>query len=205
MKLYEMAAAPNPRRVRMFLAEKGLLGHVKTVELDLKKGEHLTPEFAKLNPMKRVPVLELPDGATLAETMAICRYFEAQFPKTPNLLGHNSFEIAYVEQWLRWLEFNFFLPVGMAFQHLTDYFAETKTQHTGWGEECKQNAVAFLNFLNDELKDSEWLCLNRISAADITAFCTLEFARVVDIRIQPEHKHLNKWYQRMAKRDSANV
>lgn len=205
MKFYEMAAAPNPRRVRMFLAEKGLLTHIQRIEIDLKSGEHLTPEFAALNPMKRVPVLELHDGLTICETMAICRFFEAQFPKTPKLLGDTSFEIAHIEQWLRWLEFNFFLPVGMAFQHLTDYFAETKNQHTAWGQECKQNAEAFLNFLNTELKDSQWLCLDRLTAADITAFCTLEFARVVDIRIQPEHKHLQDWYERMAKRDSANA
>ncbi|RUO42761.1 glutathione S-transferase [Aliidiomarina taiwanensis] len=205
MKFYEMAAAPNPRRVRMFLAEKGLLGHLKRIEIDLKKGEHLTPDFAALNPMKRVPVLELQDGSTIAETMAICRYFEEQFPKTPKLLGETSFEVAHIEQWLRWLEFNFFLPVGMAFQHLTDYFAETKVQHTEWGEECKQNAEGFMGFLDKHLKDNTWICYDRFTAADITAFCTLEFARVVDIRIQPEHKHLQAWYDRMLKRDSANV
>lgn len=79
MKIYEMARAPNPRRVRMFLEEKGLLNKVEFIELDLTKGENLTPEFKALNPMKKVPVLQLDDGTSIAETMAICRYFEERF------------------------------------------------------------------------------------------------------------------------------
>ncbi len=205
MKLYEMAIAPNPRRVRMFLAEKDLLDQVERIELDLQKGENLTPEFIAKNPMKKVPVLELDDGTCIAETMAICRYFEEQFPDSLNLLGRNAKESAEIEQWQRWLEFGFFLPTGMAFQHLSGYFKDRMTTHEAWGNECRINVEKFFHFLNKQLEGKTWVCADRFTAADITAFCTLEFARVVQVRILPEQKNLQAWYERIQSRNSANA
>lgn len=205
MKLYEMAKAPNPRRVRMFLAEKGLLDHVKRVEIDLKEGENLTPEFVAKNPMKTVPVLELNDGTCISESMAICRYMEQQFPNTQNLLGKTSRESALIEQWQRWLEFQFFLPTGMAFQHLTGYFEDRMTTNEAWGNDCKLKVERFYDFLDEQLQGETWICVNRFTVADITAFCTIQFARVIDVRILPEHKNLQAWYKRMESRDSAKV
>jgi len=92
MKLYETRTAPNPRRVRIFLAEKGLLDTVELIQIDLQKGENLTSEFAARNPLKKVPVLELPDGSCVAETMAICRYFEEAYPDSKPLLGRSALE-----------------------------------------------------------------------------------------------------------------
>ncbi|MCC5855192.1 MAG: glutathione S-transferase family protein [Idiomarina sp.] len=205
MKLYEMAIAPNPRRVRMFLAEKGLLDQVERVELDLQKGENLTPEFVAKNPLKKVPVLELDDGTCIAETMAICRYFEESYPDTMNLLGATPLEKAQIEQWLRWVEFYFFLPTGMAFQHLSGYFKDRMTPNIPWGEECKTNIEKFFHFLNKHLTQHSWLCCDRYTAADINAFCTLEFARVVGVRIKPEQTHLQDWFDRVKNRPTASV
>jgi len=136
MKIFETRTAPNPRRVRMFMAEKGLLDKAEFVEIDIQKGENLTPEFVARNPMKKVPVMELDDGTCIAETMAICRYFEEAYPDTPKLMGETAAEKAQVEQWLRWLEFYFFMPTGMCFQHTTGYFKDRMNPIKEWGEEC---------------------------------------------------------------------
>lgn len=205
MKIYEMARAPNPRRVRMFLEEKGLLNKVEFIELDLTKGENLTPEFKALNPMKKVPVLQLDDGTSIAETMAICRYFEERFNDSPTLLGDTPLEKAQVEQWLRWLEFYFFMPTGMCFQHSTGYFKDRMKPIPEWGEVCHDNVLKFLGFLEKHLADNDFLCLQRFTAADINAFCTIEFARVVDIRIGDEHPNLKAWLTRIKQRHSASV
>ena len=133
MKLFETRTAPNPRRVRMFLAEKGLLDQVELVQVDIEKGENLSPDFVARNPMKKVPVLELDDGTCIAETMAICRYFEESYPDTPSLLGESPLEKAQVEQWLRWIEFYFMMPTGMCFQHTTGYFKDRMNPIKEWG------------------------------------------------------------------------
>ena len=111
MKLYEMAKAPNPRRVRMFLAEKGLLDKVERIEIDLSKGENLSDSFKAKNPMQKVPVLELDDGSFICETTAICHYFENQYPDSPKLLGDNANDKAIIEQWTRWVDFYLFYPI----------------------------------------------------------------------------------------------
>ncbi|KFZ30624.1 glutathione S-transferase [Pseudidiomarina salinarum] len=206
MKLYETAIAPNPRRVRMFLAEKELLDQVEFVEIDLLKGENRTAEFAARNPMKKVPVLELDDGNHIAETMAICRYFEAAYPDAPTMLGDTPREKALVEQWLRWVEFYFFMPTGMCFQHSTGYFKDRMKPIPEWGEECHKNIISFMEFLNSQLADRDYICCDRFTAADINAFTTVEFARVVQIRVSElELPHLQEWYQRIKGRSSASV
>lgn len=207
MQLYETATAPNPRRVRMFLAEKGLLDEVERIEIDLQRGDNLTPEFTEKNPFRKVPVLELADGTTIAETLAICRYFEAAYPASPALLGTDARSIAQIEQWLRWLEFYFMLPVGMCFQHTSGYFKDRMNPIPEWGEDCHRQAGHFYDFLEQHLGQTgqPYLCGDSITAADISAFCTLAFARVVKLRIQPEQPHLAQWYARMSERESAQV
>jgi len=205
MKIYETRTAPNPRRVRMFLAEKGLLEKPEFVQVDIEKGENLTKEFAARNPMKKVPVLELEDGTCIAETMAICRYFEEAFPDTRRLLGDTPLEKAQIEQWLRWIDFYFFLPTGMCFQHTTGYFRDRMTPIREWGEECGKGVADFMAFLDRHLQGREYICCDRLTAADINAFTTVAFARVVKIRIQPEQANLQAWYERMQARPSASV
>lgn len=205
MKLYETKTAPNPRRVRMFLAEKGLLDRVECVEIDLQKGENLTPEFAAKNPMKKVPVLELEDGTCIAETMAICRYFESAYPDTPKLLGDNAQEEAIIEQWSRWLDYYFFIPCGMGFQHTSGFFKDRMTPVQEWGELCVADTQKFMQFLDQHLADKQFICCNKLTTADLTAFAVAAFARVIKLRVDDSLPHLQAWYQRMQKRASAQV
>lgn len=205
MRLYEMAIAPNPRRVRMFLAEKNLLGQVERVELDLAKGAHRTPEFADKNPFYRVPVLELSDGTCIAETTAICRYMEESYPDTPNLLGNTPLEKATIEQWLRWIDFEFLVPLGSCFQHCSGYFKAHMKTFPDFGEECGKKVWKFFEFLDKHLEDKEYICADRFTIADINAYVTVQFAKVVDIRIQEQHPNLRAWHDRMDSRASAKV
>ncbi|OEY65726.1 glutathione S-transferase family protein [Marinobacter sp. X15-166B] len=204
MKLYETRTAPNPRRVRMFLAEKGLLDQVELVEIDLQKGDNLTPEFTAMNPMKKVPVLQLDDGTCIAETMAICRYFEEVFPQPP-LLGRTPLEKAGIEQWLRWIDYYFMMPTGMCFQHTSGYFADRMTPVPAWGEECRTDIQKFLGFLDRHLEGREFIYGDQLTAADLNAFATVEFNKVNKIRVAPEQVHLQAWYERMKARPSAAV
>jgi len=204
MKIYEMKIAPNPRRVRMFMAEKGILDQAEFVELDLQNGENLTDEFKARNPMKKVPVLELDDGTCIAETMAICRYFEEIHPDTP-LLGRDAVEKALVEQWLRWIEFYFFLPTGMCFQHTSGYFKDRMKVFPEWGEECGTGVKKFLHFLNKHLEGREFIVGDSFTAADINALCTIDFNKVNRIGITPEQTHLQAWHDRISQRASAKV
>lgn len=205
MKIYETKTAPNPRRVRMFMAEKGLLDKAEFIEIDLLKGENRTPEYAARNPMKKVPVMELDDGTCVSETMAICRYFEESYPNAPTLLGDTPLEKAQIEQWARWIEFYFFMPTGMCFQHTSGYFKDRMNPIKEWGEDCGRGVAKFMKFLDGHLADKEYLCCDRFTAADINAFTTVAFARVVDIRILPEHTHLQAWYDRIKARPSAQA
>ena len=204
MKIFETKTAPNPRRVRMFLAEKGLLDKVEFVQIDLQKGENLTPEFAAMNPMKKVPVLQLDGSTYVSETMAICRYFEETYPQTP-LLGTTPTEKAQIEQWLRWLEFYFAMPTGMCFQHSSGYFKDRMTPVPEWGEECRASVEKFFNVLNKHLEGREYIYGDQLTAADINAFTTVEFNKVNKIRVAPEQTHLQAWYERMKARPSASV
>ncbi len=205
MKLYEMAKAPNPRRVRMFLAEKGLLDKVTRVEIDLAKGENLSTEFCHKNPMKKVPVLELDDGTCISETTAICRYFEEHYPDSPKLLGNNANEKAIIEQWTRWVDFYLFLPIGMGFQHTTDYFKHRMNPIKEWGESNIKAPTEFFDFLNQHLQDKDYIAFGRLTAADINAFCSVDFGKVVNLRVTDAYPNLKQWYERMKALPSAKV
>ncbi|MDO6441406.1 MULTISPECIES: glutathione S-transferase family protein [unclassified Marinobacter] len=205
MKIFETKTAPNPRRVRMFMAEKGLLEKAEFIEIDLQKGENLTPEYKARNPMKKVPVMELDDGTCISETMAICRYFEENYPEAPTLLGDTPVEKALIEQWVRWVEFYFFMPTGMCFQHTSGYFKDRMNPIKEWGEDCGKSVTKFMAFLDNHLADRDYICCDRFTAADINAFTTVAFARVVSIRIHPEHTNLQAWYDRIKARPSAQV
>ena len=204
MKIYETKTAPNPRRVRMFLSEKGLLDRVEFIQIDIQKGENLTPEYAARNPMKKVPVLELDDGTCIAETMAICRYFEEVFPDQP-LLGTTPLDKALIEQWLRWIEYYFFMPTGMCFQHTTGYFKDRMNPIREWGEECAVTVEKFFHFLDGHLADHQYICGDQFTAADINAFTTVDFNKVNNIRIKPEQTSLKAWYDRIRQRPSTGV
>src|SRR3954451_8396479 len=142
MQLYEDPSAPNPRRVRIYLAEKGI--SVPRVAMDINKGEHKTPEFTALNPMQRTPALLLDDGTVITESIAICRYFEEAQPDPP-LFGVGPVGKALVEMWQRRIEFGLLLTVAAAFRHLHPAMVEMEApQVAAWGEANKPRALEFL-------------------------------------------------------------
>jgi glutathione S-transferase len=203
MKIFEMKIAPNPRRVRIFLAEKAIT-EIEFIELDLQKGENLTPEFKQKNPFGKVPVLELEDGTCINETVAICRYFEETYLETP-LMGSNPAEKAQIEMWQRWIEFYFLMPTGMCFQHSSGYFKDRMTPIKEWGDECRKHVSEFMHFLNKHLETNTYLIGDIFSIADITALCTIDFNRVNQISISEEQIHLKRWYKEVSLRPSVKA
>jgi glutathione S-transferase len=202
MKIYDTHTAPTPRRVRMFLAEKDI--DVEYVQVDLQKGENISPEMRAKNPIGKIPILELDDGTCISESDAICLYFEELYPEKP-LLGSNALEKAQVAMWQRQVEFGLFMQVGMCFQHSTGYFKDRMTPVKEFGEVSGQNAGKFLKLLERRLGESEFIAGDTFSIADITAFCSIDFARVIDIRISGEQKNLQRWYEAMCQRASAKA
>lgn len=204
MKIYEDKIAPNARRVRMFLAEKELLESVEFVQLDLKKGDNRSSEFRAKNVLAKIPVLELDDGEHISESVAICRYFEATNP-TPPLFGATPIEQANIEMWQRRCEIYFMNLVGMAFQHTSGFFADRMTPIKEWGDECYKNASKFMGLIDKHLAGSEYVAGDSYSIADITALCTVDFARVIQLRRDDTMPNLNRWYDVVSSRPSAKA
>ena len=203
MKILQTRTAPNPRRVRIFLAEKGI--EVPYEEFDMTKGALKTPDFTKLNPLQRVPVLILDDGTPITETMAICRYFEELRPE-PALLGKGARERAVVEMWNRRMELNLFLCVGQAFRHLHPAMAELEVpQVAAWGEANKPRALEVLNLLDKELAARPFIAGDKVSAADITALVAVDFMKPARIQRPPELTHVARWHAEVSARPSAKA
>jgi len=203
MKIIETRQAPNPRRVRMFLAEKGIT--VAYEELDLMKGDLKTPEFTRLNQFQRVPVLLLDDGTAIAETMAICRYFEEVQPE-PALLGRGAKGRALVEMWNRRMELGLFFHVAQAFRHTHPAMAHLEVpQVKDWGEANKAKALEVLAILDKQLGDSRFIAGDEFSAADITAVVAVDFMRPARIQRPAELQNLARWYGEVSARPSAKA
>jgi glutathione S-transferase len=203
MKLYDNASAPNPRRVRIFLAEKGI--EVPTVQVDIgKKAENRRPEFLAKNPLGGVPILELDDGTTIAESVAICRYFEETQPE-PALMGTDARDRGIVEMWNRRMEYEIALPAMQSFRNTHDFFKGRIPQVPEFGEVSKAWALKRLEWLDAELASREFIAGDRYTIADITAQVGIDFGRVTEIRIQPEQKNLQRWYDAVSSRPSAKA
>lgn len=203
MKILETRQAPNPRRVRVFLAEKGI--QVAYEELDLMKGALKTADFTRLNPFQRVPVLLLDDGTAISETMAISRYFEEMQPSPP-LLGRTAREKALVEMWNRRMELGLFFHVAQAFRHLHPAMAGHEVpQVKDWGEANKPKAIEVMGFLDQQLADNRFVAGADYSVADITALVAMDFMKLARLQRPAELKHLERWYQEVAARPSAKA
>lgn len=203
MKLYDAGRAPNPRRVRIFLAEKGI--SVPLEPVDLAKLEQKSEAFTRLNPRQRVPLLVLDDGTAIGETMAICRYFEALQPE-PNLFGRTPVEQALVEMWQRRVELDLLTPVMMVLRHLNPGMAPVEVpQVPEWGEANKPKVMAFLEFLNDELAGRAFVAGDRFTVADITALVAVDFMRVIRTEVPASHTHLLRWRDVVSQRPSATA
>src|SRR5690606_8625550 len=203
MELIDGGRAPSPRRVRIFLAEKGI--DVPRRQVDFANWEQLGDAFKTINPMQRVPVLILDDGTPVSETMAICRYFEALHPE-PNLLGRDAREIAVIEMWNRRVELNFYGAVSSAFRHLSPAMAPTEQpQIAEWGEVNKANALAFLALLDRELGTRQFVAGDRFTVAYITTLCTVDFMRAPKIDLPADMKNIARWHAEISARPSARA
>ena len=203
MKLYEDKRAPNPRRVRVFLAEKGI--EVPRQQVEIMSGEHKEPAITKLNPFNRLPILELDDGRVICESVAICRYFEAVQPE-PRLFGDDAVDQGLVEMWQRRVEQVLFMPVSYAFRHSHPRMAELEVpQVKAWAEANLEKVPKMLDYLDGELADRPFMAGEGFSIADITALCAIDFMKVVRLSLGEEHANLRRWYADVSGRPSASA
>jgi glutathione S-transferase len=201
MKLYGAPnPAPNPRRVRIFLAEKGL--SIPETPVDMRKREHKSPEFREKNPAGQIPVLELEDGRTLSETVAICRYVEALHPEPP-LFGRDPFEQAEVDMWIRRVEFVLMTPTGMFWRHAHPYTAHLLTQFKDFGESNREAVAGAMMWFDRQLQDRAFIAGPAYSMADICALTTVDFAGFIGLPMPDEATALRGWHERVAARPSA--
>jgi len=209
MKLYEFALAPNPRRVRIFLAEKGIA--VPMIQINLREAEQLKPEFLAINPFATVPVLELDDGRRIAETIAICRYFEAAHAEPP-LFGRDPYEIGVVEEWQRHVELEGMAAIADGFRNTTPGMKGRAVtgphgyeQIAALAERGKARATRFFELLDARLAQREFVAGERYSVADITALVAHDFgARTKTISL--EHlSNVKRWHAAVSARPSAEA
>ncbi|MGN8157755.1 glutathione S-transferase family protein [Salinisphaera sp. RV14] len=204
MKLYETRQAPNPRRLRIFLAEKNIdLAEFEIEQLDLAAGDNLSAHFKAKNPMGGVPVLEFDDGQCLSESMAICRYFEITHPEPP-LMGDSAESQAMIEMWNRRMELHLLLPVAMAFRHTTGHFSDREAVFPDYGADRAQAALRMFDFLDQHLATQPHVAGDDYTVADITALAAIDFARVIDVRVG-DRPHLAAWHDRVSARPSAKA
>jgi glutathione S-transferase len=201
MKLYGAPSpAPNPRRVRIFLAEKGI--DLPETFVDMRKREHKSPEYREKNSLGQIPTLVLDDGTAISETVAICRYFEELQPE-PSMFGRTALEKAQVDMWVRRAEFVLMTPVSMFWRHAHPYTAALLTQFKDFGESNREHVVGAMRWLDRELAGREFIALDRYSMADICALTTVDFAHWIGLEMPAEFTNLQAWHKRVSERPSA--
>jgi len=199
MKIIDARGAPNPRRVRIFVAEKRL--NIAYESVDLLAGEHKREEFLRLNPYAGVPVLVLDDAEALSETVAICRYLEALYPE-PTLFGRDPLEAARVEMWNRRMEFSLFHPVAHVFRHTHPRLAALESpQLPEWAEVNRDRVVNGLRLLNDQLAENAFVAGDAYTIADITAFVAVGFMKPARIDRPQGLQHVDRWYDALKARE----
>jgi glutathione S-transferase len=204
MKLFTSHRAPNPRRVRWVMAEKGLTD-VEIVEIDIMTGEHRTPEYRARVGVSHVPALELDCGETISESIAICRYLEALHPE-PNLFGRDPQEQAIIEMWTRRCEFYLANPLMLNVRHSHPALAALEaTQVPQVAEYNRIGAERFMRTLDRRLADHEFIAADRFTIADIVATVGLDFARLVKYRPPEEYAHLARWLEASRARPAAKA
>jgi len=209
LKLYLSARAPNPRRVQMFLAEKAIdpAAHgIQTVHIDLNAQEHQSAAFRAKSPLARVPALEFDDGRVLTETRAICTWLEGQYPE-PNLMGGDATERAFIEMADRRVEWGFMLTVAHWVRHTHPGLAPLEQpQFPDFGRSQGEKLLPVAQWLDGELQRQPWVAGERMTVADITLFCALEFARLMRFTAASHGlTALQAWRDRVAARPSAQV
>lgn len=207
MKFYDCHTAPSPRRVRIFIAEKGL--DIPTVQVDLRKGEHLTETFRVLNPWCTVPVLELDDGTAISEAVAVCRYLEEAHPEPP-LMGVDARDRAVVAMWEHRFEIDGFLAVTEAFRNQARGLAGRALTGPDGAEQIpelaqrgRRRVERFFAVLDEQLAHHPFVAGERYTIADITAQVAVDFAGWIKMSLPPECRHATDWYRRVSQRPSA--
>ena len=203
MKLYDFPGAPNPRRVKIFAAEKNI--ELELVNCDMSQREHKTPEFLKKNPSGKIPVLELDDGRCISESVAICRYLESLQPE-PNLFGNDPFELSFIESRNRHIELELWTQIGTSWVNgpivgrmgIFDQIPDAKLA-------SDKNVNAFYKRLDREFSSSRFVAGDRYTVADITLLSAIDFASsMVDLKPDEDLKNLSRWHLEVSSRPSSN-
>ena len=201
MKLYTTTLAPNPRRVRIFMEEKGI--EMPVQEISIMEGEHKQEEYKKISPSSKVPALELDDGTVITESMAICRYLELLHPE-PALFGCSKVEQAKIEMESRRIELELMLPIASAFRHTHPAAAALENpQIEEYGIAQRENAINRLNLLDEELGEQKFIAGDDYSVADITALCAIDFGGLAQIEVPSSLVNLSRWLENMRSRPSS--
>jgi glutathione S-transferase len=202
VRLFDQPRAPNPRRVNIFLAEKGI--EIPRVAVNLIDGEHKQAAYLDRTGVPQVPALELDDGTVLVESVAICRYLEALRPE-PNMMGRDAMEQVTIEMWQRLVEFRLFATVAACFRHTNPHLAVLEDQCADWGEVNRGRLHARLGELDRRLDGRDWIAADRPTIADITALVAVDFLRVIKYVLPEEYANLRAWHARMQARPSAKA
>ena len=203
MILYDTKVAPNPRRVRIFLAEKGI--EVPMVQVDLGKMEHKQADYSRINALQRTPALVLDDGTVITESVAICRYFEELHPE-PNLFGRGALGCATVEMWRRRVELHLMMPTAMVFRHTHPAMAAMENpQIPQVAETNRPRVLDFLKVLDERLAETRWLAGDAYSIADVDGLVAMDFLRMARIQPPAEFTNLSRWHGELSARPSAKA
>jgi len=203
MRLYDSRLAPNPRRTRIFLAEKGVA--IPTEQVDMVAMQHKTPEYTAINPLQRMPALVLDDGTIITESIAICRYFEMQHPDPP-LFGVGPKDAAIVEMWNRRAEINFFANVAAVFRHTHPAMKELEVpQVPAWADANRPGVTWFLELMDRELASREFIAGDRYSVADITMQVAVDFMKPSRLTMPEGANNVKRWHTAVSARPSAKA
>lgn len=203
MKLYDTPFAPNPRRVRWVMAEKGV-DDIEIVAVDLMKGEHKQPAYLEKAGLAQLPALEFDDGTVVTESIAICRYLESRRPE-PNLFGRTPQETAVIEMWLRRAEMLVATPMMLWVRHTAPPLAVLEQQNAAVAAYGQAKGLEGLKVLDERLAGRDWLAAERITIADIVAFIGMDFARMVRFRPPDALANLGRWAEAMRARPAAKA
>ena len=200
MKLYSSPVAPSPRKVLIFIAEKGI-ENIEVKNLDLGKLEHKTSEYKEIAPNSRIPALVLDNGEVILETTAICRYLECLYPD-PNLFGIDENEIAQIEMWYSRISFELMMPLMFGFRHTHPHMSELENQNNEFGLAQRELAIKSLKYYDEIIADKEYIACDKFSYADIQAVTSLQFlVRLNKIDIN-DYKNLSNYVNNIALRPS---
>ena len=194
--------APNPRRVRIFAAEKGI--DLSSKEVSIPKREQKAPDYVAKNPRGQTPILELDDGTVIAESVAIMRYLEAEQPDPP-LFGTTAREIAEIEMWNRRVEMILMPAIAAVWVHTHPFTAALPGRNAEWGESNRPRVVEGMRFFDESLEGREYLAGSAFSAADILLLTTVDFAKFIGLEMPSECANLLRWHERVSARPSASA